>query len=188
MWIWACKHQFSSCVDFKEGIKTGANIPTFQVHTNQQAHLLCSSCLITVFKWQVSKHCSIIMNSNMPSQYKSLYTVDPFNFTFFSYHILALQAILCIKTRPTMCKWCVTEGLSFMGYLCKFGISKRQVYPYCTIERLVPIVVMCIEVYVNVIYKLWCKYKSNQTTDYAVIPWLITSKSRFNNGYLNIVV
>ena len=56
-----------------------------------------------------------------------------------------------------------------------FGRRKRQGLSYCMIAHLLPMMfVLYIEVYV--LYKLWCKYKPNQATDYDVNP-LTTSKT-----------
>ena len=61
---------------------------------------------------------------------------------------------------------------------------KKQHVPVL-LEHLVPICVVYINVYG--IYKTWCEYEPNQTTDYAVNLGLIMSKIRFNNGCFNIL-
>ena len=62
----------------------------------------------------------------------------------------------------------VANGVSFMGRLCKFSMSKRQACLYCSIWHLVLLFVLCIEVYV--IHKPWCKYEPYQATDYFLNP------------------
>ena len=109
--------------------------------------------------------------------------------------------VLCLWANPALKKIClllstvykpfettqlpllssITDGLSFMQRLCKFSMSKRQACPYCTIEHLVLIFVLYIEVYV--IYKPWCKYEPKQNHRlHVVIPWLRMSKTLSNKA------
>ena len=58
--------------------------------------------------------------------------------------------------------------------------------PQSTHGSVLTIFVLYIEVYI--INKTLCEYEPNQTTDYAVNPGLIMSKTPVDNGCFNLVV